>query len=163
MTHMSEKHGEVLPIEALYGSEQEEQDLLFNAYFEGDLTADEREEFERRLETDPDFKHDYDEFVHIMGGLRTLPFEFAPDDFVDKVQSRIRRRSKGRFFTENYLYTTRVPYEVIALVMMVVMAAAYMMMEAPHDSDLRGADLTIDQPGEVDKSGAPATPERETP
>lgn len=133
----------------------EEQDMLFNTYFEGDLTTQEREAFDERLERDEAFRRSYQEFVDVMGGLRELPFEFAPDDFVDKVQGRIRHRSAGRFFAENYLYTTRVPYEVIALVMMVVMAAAYMLMEAPHDSDLRTADVTIDAPGSLDKS-APA-------
>jgi len=121
-----------------------EQDLLFNAYFEGDLTQDEREEFESRLEKDEPFRRDYQTFVGIMGGLRDLPLQFAPDDFVDQVTSRIRRRSRGRFFAENYLYRHRVPYEVIAVVMMAVMAAAYMMMESPRDSDLRTADVTID-------------------
>lgn len=122
----------------------EELDLLFNAYFEGELTGDERADFDSRLERDDSFRRSYDEFVDIMGGLRSLPFEFAPDDFVERVTSRIRTRSRGRFFTENYLYGTRVPYEVIAIVMIIVMAASYMLVEAPRDRDLKTADLTID-------------------
>ncbi|MEM1350336.1 MAG: hypothetical protein AAGI01_17380 [Myxococcota bacterium] len=121
-----------------------EHDLLFNAYFEGDLTQEERAEFESRLERDELFRCDYQAFVGIMGGLRDLPLQFAPDDFVEQVTSRIRRRSRGRFFAEHYLYRNRVPYEVIAVVMMAVMAAAYMMMESPRDTDLRTADVTID-------------------
>lgn len=122
----------------------EELDLLFNAYFEGELTDPERAEFDSRLEQDDAFRRSYDEFVDIMGGLRSLPFEFAPDDFVDRVTSRIRTRSRGRFFAENYLYGTRVPYEVIAIVMIIVMAGSYMLVEAPRDRDLKTADLTID-------------------
>lgn len=121
----------------------EELDLLFNAYFEGELTDPERAEFDSRLEQDDAFRRSYDEFVDIMGGLRSLPFEFAPDDFVDRVTSRIRTRSRGRFFAENYLYGTRVPYEVIAIVMIIVMAGSYMLVEAPRDRDLKTADLTI--------------------
>lgn len=151
MTHTSEEAavGAALSID--------EQDLLFNAYFEGDLTEDEREAFDLRLEQDEVFRDSYNEFVEIMGGLRDLPFEFAPDDFVDKVQSRIRHRSRGRFFAENFLTSYRFPYEVIAAVMMIVMATAYMMMEAPHDAELRGADLTIDAPSELDKPGVDGT------
>lgn len=145
MTQMSQNQASSSGASGLFEALGEEQDLLFNAYFEGDLTASEREAFEGQLERDEGFRKNYDEFVHIMTGLRALPFEFAPDDFVDKVESRIRRRSKGRFFAANYLYTSRVPYEVIALVMMVVMASAYMMMEAPRDRGLSTADLTIDK------------------
>lgn len=141
----------------------EEQDLLFNAYFEGDLTAQERAEFDQRLETDEAFGHAYEEFVSIMGGLRALPFEFAPDDFVEQVQSRIRRRSRGRFFADNYLYSSRVPYEIVALVMMVVMAGAYMMMESPHDAQLNSADLTIDAPKSLDNSTGDGTREGASP
>ena len=125
--------------------EIEELDLFFNAYFEGDLTREEREDFERRLESDEPFRSQYNEFVNIMGGLRALPFEFAPDDFVERVESRIRTRSAGRFFADNYFYRARVPYEVIAIVMIVVMAAAYMMMEVPKDRDLRTGDVTVDR------------------
>jgi len=159
MTQASQNQDQQPTSPGLLDALHEEQDLLFNAYFEGDLTAQEREEFEAKLDEDDGFRRDYDEFVGIMSGLRTLPFEFAPDDFVDKVESRIRRRSKGRFFAENYLYTSRVPYEVIALVMMVVMAAAWMMMEAPRDSGLRTADLTIDKsaPRDGGQSGEKAT------
>lgn len=131
--------------------ELDERDLLFNAYFDGELTQAERVAFEARLEGDAAMRREYDAFLRVVGGVRALPFEFAPDDFVERVQSRIRKRSKGRFFADNYLNTSRVPYEVIALVMMVVMAAAYMMMEAPRDAALIGADVTIDSPRTLEK------------
>lgn len=124
----------------------DELDLLFNAYFEGELTPQERAEFDARLESEPDFARAYEEFVTIMGGLRSLPFEFAPDDFVERVQSRIRTRSKGRFFAENYLYRSRIPYEVIAIVMIAIMAAAYMMMDPSTDGGLLRDDLKVQSP-----------------
>lgn len=136
--------------EGLNLAELEEQDVMFNAYYEGDMTEEEREEFQGRLAHDEDFRRDYEDFLSIVGGLRSLPFEFAPDHFVEKVQSRIRTRSAGRFFAENYLATTRVPYEVIALVMIIVMAAAYMMMESPRDAQLTTADITLDAPRQLE-------------
>lgn len=115
----------------------DERDLLFNAYWEGELTATERADFEERISEDAEFAAAYREFFDMMGGLRQLPFEFAPDDFVDNVRGRIRTRSHGRFFGEEWLYSTRVPYEVVAVVMMVVMAGAYMLMESPRDRGLQ--------------------------
>lgn len=121
-----------------------EQDVLFNAYFEGDLSESERAEFNARLTRDDAFRRDYEAFTELMGGLRQLPFTFAPDDFVDRVQSRIRTRSRGRFFAENYLGKVRAPYEVIAVIMIIIMTTSYMMMGLPNDRDLRKADVTLD-------------------
>ena len=142
--------GEADAIQAML--QLEEHDLMFNAYYEGEMTPEERGAFEERLERDGPFKREYEDFLSVVGGLRGLPFEFAPDDFVERVQSRIRTRSAGRFFAETYLNSNRVPYEVIALVMIIVMAAAYMMMEAPRDRALINGDVTLDAPGDLDKS-----------
>lgn len=137
-----------------------EQDALFNAYFEGDMTPEEREAFTAALDADDALRQDYDYFVDIMGGLRNMPLEFAPDTFVHDVQARIRTRSRGRFFAESHiynLYRSRVPYEVIAIVMILVMAASYLLMEAPRDRDVRNGDLTVDR-AKLDKSGEHGKP-----
>jgi anti-sigma factor RsiW len=121
--------------------ELSELDMLFNAYLDGELSDEEREEFDDRLESDPDFAHAWENFASVMGGLRGMPFEFAPDDFVDKVKGRIRTRSAGRFFAEEYLFKTRMPYEVVALVMIIVMAAAYLFMGAPPDKQMQDVNM----------------------
>jgi anti-sigma factor RsiW len=121
--------------------ELSELDLLFNAYLDDELSDEEREEFDDRLESDPDFARAWDDFSSVVGGLRGMPFEFAPDDFVDRVQGRIRTRSAGRFFAEEYLFKTRMPYEVVALVMIIVMSAAYLFMGAPPDKQMQDVDV----------------------
>jgi len=114
-------------------AELSEQDMLFNAYLEGDLDGGEREDFARRLETDAEFRKSWEQFENIMGGIRRLPMEFAPDDFVNRVQGRIRSRSNGRFFADNMLFRATMPYEVVAVVMMIVMATTYLFFGAPND------------------------------
>ncbi len=128
--------GNLEQLMAAMEDEIEELDLLFNAYYEGELTATERADFEDRMQDDPEFAASYQEFFEMMGGLHEMPFQFAPDDFVDNVRGRIRTRSHGRFFGEEWLFSTRVPYEVVAVVMMIVMAGAYMLMEAPRDKGM---------------------------
>ena len=127
--HMTQVPAQFDPMAMFDLSAEEAQDMLFHSYFEGDLSPREAAEFESRLEQDARLHQEYQSFVLVMDGLRQLPFEFAPDDFVETVQSRIRARSRGRFFAESYFYKARVPYEVIAVVMIVVMGAAYMMMD----------------------------------
>lgn len=112
------------------------QDLLFNDFLEGELSSEEHAKFEERLESDDVFRKEYEQFFNVVGGLRSLPFTFAPDDFVDNVQSRIRSRSRGRFFADNYLLTSRIPYEVVGLVMILVMISSYFMMGVPHDAKI---------------------------
>ena len=122
-------------------AELSEQDLLFNAYLDDELSDDERARFAERLEEDPDFARAWESFSSIMGAVHRLPFEFAPPDFVERVQGRIRTRSRGRFFAEEFLFKSRVPYEVVALVMIIVMAAAYLFMGAPPDKQMQDVKL----------------------
>jgi anti-sigma factor RsiW len=124
-------------------SDIDERDAQFIAFLEGDLSEQEREEFEVELERDVALRREFDQFADIMNGMQSLPFEFAPPDFVENVQRRIRKRSRGRFFAENFLYNTRMPYEAIAVVMIAVMAAAWMLMGVPKDRNLQTADVEI--------------------
>ncbi|QDG50943.1 hypothetical protein FIV42_09415 [Persicimonas caeni] len=131
-------------------AEIDERDALFIAFLEGDLPDERRQEFEAELERDAELRRDFEDFADIMGGVQSLPFEFAPPDFVDKVQGRIRKRSKGRFFAENFLYSTRMPYEAIAVVMIAVMAAAWMLMGVPKDRNMKTAEANIPPKLETD-------------
>ena len=124
-------------------AEIDERDALFIAFLEGDLPEERRAQFEAELDRDAELRREFDEFADIMGGVRELPFEFAPPDFVEQVQGRIRSRSKGRFFAENFLYNTRMPYEAIAVVMIAVMAAAWLLMGTPKDRNMHDADAEI--------------------
>lgn len=121
----------------------DERDALFIAYLEDDLPEEERQEFRARLERDAQLRREFEDFADIMGGVQDLPFEFAPPDFVEQVQGRIRTRSKGRFFADNLLYGSRMPYEAIAVVMIAVMAAAWLLMGTPKDRQLRDADIQV--------------------
>lgn len=127
--HMTQVPAQFDPMAMFQLAPEDEQDMLFHSYFEGEMTPRQASDFESRLEHDQLLEREYQDFVLVMDGLRKLPFEFAPDDFVETVQSRIRARSRGRFFAESYFYKARVPYEVIAVVMIVVMGASYMMMD----------------------------------
>jgi anti-sigma factor RsiW len=124
-------------------SDIDERDARFIACLEGDLSDDEQSEFRAELERDPELRREFDRFADIMKGMQSLPFEFAPPDFVDKVESRIRKRSRGHFFRDNVLLSTRMPYEAIAVVMIAVMAAAWILMGVPKDRNLKNAEMDI--------------------
>lgn len=56
--------------------------------------------------------------------LRGLSRESVPERFTGRVESRIRRRSRGRFFHNRWHYTGRTTYLGAAIVM-VILAALY--------------------------------------
>lgn len=120
--------------------ELDEREALFNAYLDGELSEQRETEFDERLETDPEFRQAYDEFAEVVDGVRNLPYEFAPDDFTDNVRDRIRRRSRGRFFSHPAISHQRAPYEVVTVVMFVIMASAYLFFIIPSDRDIESAD-----------------------
>lgn len=114
------------------GGEVSEDELLINAYLEGDLSEDQAEAFEARLEDDEDFAAEFEFFATVVAGVGDLPFEMAPDGFVDEVESRIRERSRGRFFGET-VYRSSLPFELVAILMMAIMASTYLALDAPKD------------------------------
>lgn len=138
-----------------------DRDAKFIAYLEGDLSDRERREFREQLENDPQLEEEFDEFAAVVDGVRSLPFEFAPDDFVDSVTNRIRSRSRGRFFDESFLYSTRTPYEAIAVVMIAVMAAAWVLMGMPRDRGLE--DIEIQPRLDTPAQQAPEKPAQQAP
>ena len=123
---------------ALLDDELDESVRIWNDYIDGELSEADRAAFERQLEQDPDLRAEFERFRTTVAGLHAFPFEFAPPDFVSQVETRIRSRSKGRFFSENYLFRDRIMFEVIAIVMIIVMVAMYFFSEAPKDRHIRG-------------------------
>ena len=111
------------------------QDLIFNAYVEDELNADERAEFEARLESDATFAREFRLFESMMNGLGSLAPVFAPDDFAERVQDRIRERSAGRFF-DPMGRGPRMFYEVAAAAMLAIMASTYLIATAPKDAHI---------------------------
>jgi ferric-dicitrate binding protein FerR (iron transport regulator) len=159
MTSMPQTDPILLPQGLAEGDEEldalDAQDALFCAYFDGELGAAERAAFDRQREEDPSLERSYQEFVKVMGGLRALPVEFAPDDFIEKVQARMRTRSRGRIYADTFLNSTRMPYEIIAIVMLITMGGAYLMLEVPHDRGLTDADFLTPPAQQTGQSGQP--------
>jgi hypothetical protein len=67
------------------------------AWIDGDLDPTAREAFEDELAQDADLQDAVDAYRSTMEALPALEVE-APPDFEQRVQRRIRRRSRGRFF-----------------------------------------------------------------
>jgi hypothetical protein len=60
----------------------------------------------------------------------------APPDFAAGVHGRIRKRSKGRFFTPRKM-AERIPYEIFSLVMLGLLLAIYVVLQLTHPGQLK--------------------------
>lgn len=76
---------------------------LFSAAHESDLSEEERRAFDAALAADAALADEYQRFVRFMeetrrGALRRTPVP----NLLPKVQERIRKRSRGRFFRDRF-------------------------------------------------------------
>lgn len=107
------------------------------AYLDDELTPDERAALEDELARDPDLRDELESLRATASALRNLGAPQAPEAFVREVETRIRVRSRGRFFDEDPLYRSRLPYELFAAVLLVMLGALlYYGDPTQRDTDL---------------------------
>jgi predicted anti-sigma-YlaC factor YlaD len=100
---------------------------LFSEYLEGELAPEEQAKVAEHLQGCEECRKELETFRHTLrslSGLRPLP---PPDNFARKVQQRIHRRSRGRFFGGERIIQ-RVPFEWISFVIIIIMLVLYMLM-----------------------------------
>lgn len=99
---------------------------LFSEYYEGTMDAADASKLEDRIAADAQLKKAYADFEKTMEMLSGLHKMSAPLDFDKKVEETIHRRSGGRFFGKR-AFGDRIPYEVLAVIVMLVAGAVYWM------------------------------------
>jgi len=99
----------------------------FSDYLESELSPEEQAEVAAHLESCEACRNELNAFRHTLRSLAQLPPIPAPEGFVGKVQQRINKRSRGRFFRGERLFM-RVPFEWISFVIIILMLALYILM-----------------------------------
>lgn len=100
----------------------------FSEAFEGDLDEQAKSAFDEALDSDSDLRAEYDDFVEtlrMMGRIGQADEDVAPD-MVGRVQDRIRRRSRGRYYRDRFSRQRANPAWVLPLLiaMMVLLFGA---------------------------------------
>ncbi len=99
---------------------------LFSEYYEGSLAPEKKAELDALIAEDPKYKKAYADFEKTMEVLSGMHKMSAPIDFDKKVEGTIHRRSGGRFFGKR-AFGDRIPYEFLAIIVMVVAGIVYWM------------------------------------
>ena len=98
----------------------------FDRYYEGDLPAEEQRAMDGHLAECAECRAEYQRLVQALSLLSGMRRAHAPKDFVDGVQGQIRKRSRGRFFGRRPDLTSRLPYEVLSVVMLIAILAIFL-------------------------------------
>ncbi len=117
---------------------------LFSAYHDRELSPEEHERVRLALEASPALTKEYDEFCELMKGLSNIavpqsaqsPAASEPAlsegpkvDLLAGVQSRLHKRSAGKFYRDRWSRTAGVfPMEVLAVLVLVGLLVAYYAM-----------------------------------
>lgn len=106
---------------------------LFSAHLDGELEQKIEEELSAHLEECETCRQEFEELRQTLRSLSGLHKLMPPEAFVSKVQQRINRRSRGRFFgRENLL--TRIPFEWISFVIIILLLMLYIAFIQTQDA-----------------------------
>jgi len=103
----------------------EEAQERFDAYYEGELPPEERLALEEHLRGCEACRKDYEKLVATLAALSKMRTSRAPRRFLPSLKDQIRRRSRGRFFGPESGLLSRLPYEVLSVVMLVALLAIF--------------------------------------
>ncbi len=102
---------------------------LYSDYIEGELDAAEEAELEAYLETDDIARAEVEAMRKTLSSLFSLRASAppAPANLAKKVERRIQRRSRGRFFSQDsQKLLWRIPFEWISFIVILLLLALYM-------------------------------------
>ncbi len=113
---------------------------LFSAYHDRELSPDDHERVRAHLAANPALAAEYDDFAAMLRGLSNLaspesptpaptPSPGAPVDLLAGVQTRLRKRSAGRFYADRWSRVAGiVPLEIAAALVLIGLVIAWVAM-----------------------------------
>lgn len=106
----------------------------FTDYVDGELGAARRAEVQAHVGECAECKEALETFKSTVAGLRSLSAPPPAEDILTSVQSKIRKRSRGRYFRRGFaLQGYRFPYELVALLMLLLLLVVYFGMTTLKD------------------------------
>lgn len=87
----------------------------FLAYLDGELTPEEMEQLESRLDEDRALKEEFEQYKRTVELVRVVGPAHAPEDLLPNIQRRMARRQERSFDMQ-----LRFPYEVLVFVALLV-------------------------------------------
>lgn len=111
-----------------------EADALMSAYLDEQLAPEEAAKVEKLLAESPEARAELSGLQNMLKLVKGLPEVVAPPDFYEKVARKIRRR---RIFSMEVLWMLILPFQVLSVVLILVVAATYMLLHLDNDPSVK--------------------------
>jgi len=108
--------------------EHEKARELFTDYLDGELSGEEKAALEEHLAECEECRAEWESFSRTVGEVSGLLSVAAPDDFAREVEQKIRRRSRGKFFSEERSYSLQ--FAVVSFILIILFIMAYLLMSS---------------------------------
>ncbi len=110
---------------------------LFSAAYDGELAAAEQAAFEAALAADATLRAEYDELRAVLDEAHRLELadDEAPPDLLVGVQTRLRARSRGRYYRDRFAERAgpkALTPLIVASVMLLIVAVAWLSLYYVH-------------------------------
>ena len=110
-----------------------EAEALMSAYLDEQLAPEEAARVEKLLAESPEAREELSGLQNMLKLVKGLPEVEAPPDFYEKVAKKLRRR-RGR---GEVLWMLALPFQVLSVVMILVVAVTYMLIHLDHDPSVK--------------------------
>ena len=121
-----------------------EADALMSAYLDEELAPEEAAKVEKLLAESPEARAELSGLQNMLKLVKGLPEVEAPPDFYEKVAKKLRRRRVGSDGTMSVL---TLPFQVLSVVLILMVAATYMLLHLDHDPSVKlEKDTTVKPP-----------------
>ncbi len=134
---------------------------MASAYIDDELEPDDARAFEDLIESSPEVAEELEDLrkvISLVGGLGQVA---APEDFYEKLNRRLRRRQIMQPQTGSRLAMIAVPFQVLSILVILTVAALYMMSELDSAPASIERELLVpmdSKAGKAGKAGADTPP-----
>ena len=108
--------------------EHEKARELFTDYLDGELAGEEKAALEEHLAQCEECRSEWETFSRTVEEVSGLLSVAAPEDFAREVEQKIRRRSKGKFFSEERSYSLH--FAVVSFILIILFIIAYLLLSS---------------------------------
>ena len=123
-----------------------------SAYLDDELEGGDAESFEDFLSSSPEAQQEVEDLREMLALVGNLPEVEAPPDFYDNLAKKIRKRRDPDATTMSLI---SLPFQVISILVIMVIAATYLMLEIESDNAQLEKDPSA---AEAQKDQDPAAP-----
>ena len=130
-------------------------EALMSAFLDKELDAGEEKELQEMLAGSPEAQKELGALQNMLRLVKGLPEVQAPPDFYEKVAKKIRRR---KWLRGEYLIALAMPFQILSVLVILLVAAIYMMLHLDFDAGRRKLerDPTVPQSQPAAETGAAA-------